>query len=226
MERIQFTLPNVSLYRGGRACPGGFVEYFWTCDKVLTSTTIQGLVVLIVFLISRKFHRFGVTSHMGNAASCRRGWEWSVEGHRWQDSHSTDYNSIKDSVSVLASFVDVWIRALASLQNKENWWYSQMEIANLFSNHVLVSICYLFRKNHVLISDVCEQPTWTSTVACLLVLFKVSKSEQLVATGHVVRQVHLRGLIIPLTNILQVCPWSVHDGVRDYILSFARSLPK
>ena len=45
-------------------------------EWLILMSDLQSILSLTVFLISRKFHSFGVVSEHLDSAACRRGWEW------------------------------------------------------------------------------------------------------------------------------------------------------
>lgn len=56
----------------------------------------------------------------------------------------TDLGLLKDPFGVMARPMDVWIWALASVQDNKNRRHSQMEAANFTGNCFLVSLGYCF----------------------------------------------------------------------------------
>ncbi|KAI9798104.1 MAG: hypothetical protein M1833_005001 [Piccolia ochrophora] len=67
------------------------IREWWSCLDLIHRTylviaigvTLQLALCIIVFLVSRKFHSFGITSATGDARQCRQGWEW-IPTASWQ----------------------------------------------------------------------------------------------------------------------------------------------
>ncbi|KAI9773048.1 MAG: hypothetical protein M1840_008168 [Geoglossum simile] len=70
----------------GRRLPRGIAELrkWWVQVNLMTrlfaligvGMVVQAIAAFIIFMVSRKFHTFGVVSHDRGPTKCRTGWEW------------------------------------------------------------------------------------------------------------------------------------------------------
>ncbi|KAI9809665.1 MAG: hypothetical protein M1825_000097 [Sarcosagium campestre] len=107
--------------------------------------TVQFVVSVAVFLASRKFHSFGITSTAGNATQCRKGWEW-VPSIFWQFAWTYAFGpyvlfkirkiqdvhhwTLQTNLTVIFSLpgAPLWLAAIygPGLQNVNVYWPAQM----------------------------------------------------------------------------------------------------